>query len=79
VLVVDNLSPYTRDILSCLNKLKVNYTYKKFYEEIDHEISTYESVILSGRSKPSRHINIANINLILECNLLGTPMLGIHG
>jgi GMP synthase (glutamine-hydrolysing) len=77
VLVVDNLSPYTRDILLCLNKLKANYTYKKYYEEIDHEISTYERVILSGRSKPSRHINIANYNLVLECNLLGTPMLGI--
>jgi GMP synthase (glutamine-hydrolysing) len=77
VLVVDNLSPYTRDILLCLNKLKANYTYKKYYEEIDHEISTYERVILSGRSKPSRHINIANFNLVLECNLLGTPMLGI--
>ena len=77
MLVVDNLSPYTRDILLCLNQLKVNYTYKRFYEEINHEANTYESVILSGRSKPSRHINIANINLILECNLLGTPMLGI--
>jgi GMP synthase (glutamine-hydrolysing) len=77
VLVVDNLSPYTRDILLCLNKLKANYTYKKYYEEIDHEISKYERVILSGRRKPSRHINIANFNLVLECNLLGTPMLGI--
>jgi GMP synthase (glutamine-hydrolysing) len=76
VLVVDNLSPYTGDILLCLNKLKANYTYKKFYEKI-HEISTYKGVILSGRSKPSRHINVANFNLVLECSLQGTPLLGI--
>jgi GMP synthase (glutamine-hydrolysing) len=77
VLVVDNLSPYTGDILICLNKLKVNYTYKKFYEKIDHEISTYKGVILSGRSKPSRHTNVANFNLVLECSLQGIPLLGI--
>lgn len=77
VLVVDNLSPYTGDIILCLNKLKASYTYKKFYENINHEISTYKGVILSGRSKPSRHINVANFNLVLECRLQGTPLLGI--
>jgi GMP synthase (glutamine-hydrolysing) len=77
VLVVDNLSPYTKDILLCLRKLKANYEYKKFYENIDHKISSYEKVILSGRSKPSREINTANSKLILKCNLLGVPILGI--
>jgi GMP synthase (glutamine-hydrolysing) len=77
LLVVDNLSPYTGDILLCLKKLKANYTYKKFYEKIDHEISSYERVILSGRSKPSRHINVVNFKLVLECSRHGTPMLGI--
>jgi GMP synthase (glutamine-hydrolysing) len=77
VLVVDNLSPYTGDILLCLNKLKANYTCKKFYEKIDNEISTYEGVILSGRSRPSRHINVANFNLVQGCSLQGTPLLGI--
>lgn len=77
VLVVDNLSPYTGDILLCLDKFKANYTYKKFYEKADREISTYEGVILSGRSKPSRDINVANFNLVLECSLQGTPLLGI--
>jgi GMP synthase (glutamine-hydrolysing) len=77
VLVVDNLSPYTGDILLCLNKLKANYTYKKIYEKMDHDISTYKGIILSGRSKPSRHINVANFNLVLECSLQGTPLLGI--
>jgi GMP synthase (glutamine-hydrolysing) len=77
ILVVDNFSPYIGDILLCLTKLKADYTYKKFYEKIDHEISTYKGVILSGRSKPSRHINVANFNLVRECSLQGTPLLGI--
>lgn len=77
VLVVDNLSPYTKDILLCLKKLKAKYEYKKFYENIDNEISSHEKVILSGRSKPSSEINIANSKLILKCNLLGVPILGI--
>jgi GMP synthase (glutamine-hydrolysing) len=74
---VDNLSPYTGDILICLNKLKANYAYKKFYDKIDHEISTYKGVILSGRSKPSRHINVANFKLVQECSFQDIPLLGI--
>jgi len=77
VLVVDNLSPYTMDILLCLEKLKTNYTYIKFHELKDYKVSSYEKVILSGRSKPSRDINIANSKIIRDCNLIGTHMLGI--
>jgi GMP synthase (glutamine-hydrolysing) len=77
VLVVDNLSPYTKDILLCLKKLNANYEYKKFYENIGHKISSYEKVILSGRSKPSSEINSANSKLVLKCDLLGIPILGI--
>ncbi|MGI8832246.1 MAG: glutamine amidotransferase-related protein [Nitrososphaeraceae archaeon] len=77
VLVVDNISPYTTDILSCLKKLKTNYTYIKFHELNDYKVSSFEKVILSGRSKPSRDINIANSKIIRDCNLSGTHMLGI--
>lgn len=77
VLVVDNLSPYTKDILLCLRKLKANYAYKRFYENIDHKIISYEKVILSGRSKPSREINATNSKLIIKCYQLGVPVLGI--
>lgn len=77
VLVVDNLSPYTTDILSCLEKLKTNYTYIKFHEIKGYKISSYEKVILSGRSKPSRDINIANSKIIRDCNLSGAHILGI--
>ena len=77
VLVVDNLSPYTMEIITCLEKLKTNYTYIKFHELKDYKVSSYEKVILSGRSKPSRDINIANSKIIRDCKLSGTHMLGI--
>ncbi len=77
ILVLDNISPYTKDILLCLKKLKADYTYKKFYENIDRDISSFERVILSGRSRPSREINVANSKLVLKCSLMGIPILGI--
>ena len=58
--MVDNLSPYTRDILLCLERLKTRYTCKKFYEITDYENDSFEKIILSGRSKSSRDTNIAN-------------------
>ena len=77
ILVLDNISPYTKDILFSLKKLKANYECKKFYENIEREISSSERVILSGRSKPSRDINVANSKLVLKCYLRGIPILGI--
>lgn len=77
VLVVDNLSPYTVDILSCLERLKINYTCKKFFEITDYQVDFYEKVILSGRSKARRDTNIANSKIVVNCQLYGTPVLGI--
>jgi GMP synthase (glutamine-hydrolysing) len=77
VLVVDNLSPFTRDILLCLERLKTRYTCKKFYEITDYENDSFEKIILSGRSKPSRDTNIANTKIILNCRHIDTPILGI--
>lgn len=77
VLVVDNLSPYTRDIILCLKKLKANYMYRKFYENIDYESNSYEKVILSGRSKPTKDTNVTNSKLVLKCSLQGIPTMGI--
>ena len=60
VLVVDNLSPYTMEIITCLEKLKTNYTYIKFHELKDYKVSSHKKVLLSGKSKPSREVNVAN-------------------
>lgn len=75
--MVDNLSPYTRDILSCLERLNTNYICKKFHEVIGYQYDLFDKVILSGRSKPGRDTNIANSQIVANCNLYGTPILGI--
>src|ERR671938_1764965 len=77
VLVVDNLSPFTPDILDCLQELSIRYTYRKFSEVFDNDIEGCDKVILSGRRKNSRQINAANSAIIKQCLQGGKPLLGI--
>jgi GMP synthase (glutamine-hydrolysing) len=81
--VVDNLSPFTHDILDCVSKLHEKYIYKK-YSEVDNIIYEkknnnilYDKVILSGRRKNSNEINIANSRIIRYCFQTDKPILGI--
>ena len=77
VLIVDNLSPFTPDILACLDKLDVKYVHKKYSEVSDSDLAACSKVILSGRRKNSREINAANSRIIKLCHNEGKPMLGI--
>lgn len=77
VLVVDNLSPFTPDILDCLGRLGVPYVYKKFSEVSDADLGRCEKVILSGRRKNSKEINAANSRIVRQCHGSGKPLLGI--
>lgn len=77
VLVVDNLSPFTPDILDCLGKLGVRYVYKKFSEVSDSDLAACDKVILSGRRKNSKEINAANSRIVRQCHGGGKPLLGI--
>lgn len=77
VLVVDNLSPFTPDILDCLGRLGISYVYKKFSEVSDSDIARCEKVILSGRRKNSKEINAANSKIVRQCHGGGKPLLGI--
>ncbi len=58
VLVVDNGSPFVKDITLCLDKIGQDYVLKKYYE--DFKVSNFEKVILSGRQKYKKEINSAN-------------------
>jgi GMP synthase (glutamine-hydrolysing) len=77
VLVVDNLSPFTPDILACLGKLGVLHVYRKFSEVSQSDIMGCDKVILSGRRRNSKEINAANSMIIRQCNSTGKPLLGI--
>lgn len=77
VLVIDNLSPFTPDILACLDRLQVQYTYKKFSEVSERDVEKCERAILSGRRKNDPAINATNSRVIMQCRDLDRPLLGI--
>jgi len=77
VLVVDNLSPFTPDIISCLSQHGVSFIYRKFSEVTNTDIEGSEKAILSGRRRSSKEINAANSRIIRKCKDAGKPMLGI--
>lgn len=77
VLVVDNLSPFTPDIISCLGKLAVEYNCIKFSQVLSGDLANYDRVILSGRRKNDPAINAANSRIIRSCHDTGQALLGI--
>lgn len=77
VLVIDNLSPFTPDILACLGRLQAPYVCKKFSEVSEQDVEKSERVILSGRRKNDPAINSTNSQVILQCCKLDKPLLGI--
>jgi GMP synthase (glutamine-hydrolysing) len=77
VLVVDNLSPFTPDILECLGRLGIRYIYKKFSEVSDSDLAWCDRVILSGRRKNSKEINAMNSKIVRQCHGGAKPLLGI--
>jgi len=77
VLVVDNLSPFTPDIVACLAKLGVSHVYRKFSDVSESDLAGCDKVILSGRRKNSKEINAINSMIIRQCHASGKPLLGI--
>jgi GMP synthase (glutamine-hydrolysing) len=77
VLVVDNLSPFTADILTCLSRLDKPRLHKRFSEVSNDDLAQCDKVILSGRRKHSREINLVNSSIIRYCHYRGKPLLGI--
>ena len=77
VLVVDNLSPFTEDILSCICQLDKPYLHKRFSEVSNEDLGQCDKVILSGRRKFSKEINAVNSSIIRYCDYSDKPLLGI--
>jgi GMP synthase (glutamine-hydrolysing) len=77
VLVIDNLSPFTPDILACLDRLRVQYVCRQFSEASHSDVEECDRVILSGRRKNDPAVNAANSRIIMQCYRSGKPLLGI--
>lgn len=77
ILVVDNLSPFTPDILACLDRLGEQYVYRQFSEVMQKDVDECDRVILSGRRKNDPAINSANSRIIMQCQRSGKSLLGI--
>lgn len=77
ILVVDNLSPFTADILTCLGQLDQSHLHKRFSQVSNEDLAQSDKVILSGRRKHSKEINAANSRIIKYCHYRNKPLLGI--
>jgi GMP synthase (glutamine-hydrolysing) len=77
VLVVDNLSPFAPDILSCLGRLDKPYFHRRYLEVSQEDLTNCDKVILSGRRKYSKEINRVNSMIIRYCRYQDKPLLGI--
>jgi GMP synthase (glutamine-hydrolysing) len=79
-LVIDNLSPFTPNILDCLNKLQATYFCRKYFE-VEHSNKgnnkQYDKAIISGRQRNSKEINVINSKIIKYCFENDIPILGI--
>jgi GMP synthase (glutamine-hydrolysing) len=71
------LSPFSPDILSCLDKLGSKYTYKKYSEATQNDLEKCDRVILSGRRRNDQAINAANSRIVKYCHDRDVPLLGI--
>ncbi len=76
-LIVDNHSPFTPNILDCMKVLGENYLCRKFSDAISYQDLHFTRVILSGRRKNSKDINVINSRIIKYCLMINRPILGI--
>lgn len=76
-LVVDNLSPFTPDILACLDTLGATYIRRKYSEVTQGDLEKCTRVILSGRRRNDQTINAANSKIVRHCHDSDVPLLGI--
>ena len=74
---MDNLSPFTPNIQSCLDDLQVDHVRIEFSKITTSDLINSSKVILSGRRKNSKEINSANSRIIRYCYENKKPLLGI--
>jgi GMP synthase (glutamine-hydrolysing) len=77
LLLVDNGSIFTKNLVDFLTKNKVDFVAKPF-EQIEYpEIAKFESFILSGRKHNNKEMNALNSKIINHAISKKKPLLGI--
>lgn len=77
LLVVDNGSIYTKNLLEFLSKLKLPFTSESFERIRPDTLDEYSSFILSGRRKNNKEMNSTNSKIIRFAISKNKPLLGI--
>jgi len=77
LLVVDNGSIYTKNLVNFLSEKKIKFVSQKFDEVNLSDILQFNSFILSGRKKNDRKINAVNSEIIKHAISEKKQLLGI--
>ena len=77
LLVVDNGSIYTKNLIDFLSENKVKFIVSKFDEIDSLDKSEFDSLILSGRIKNSKNMNVINSQIIQNAISERKSLLGI--
>ena len=77
LLLVDNGSVYTKNIIDFLSAKKVPFTTLSYDNIALEKLDKFQSFILSGRRKNNKDMNAINSKIINHVVLEGNPLLGI--
>lgn len=77
LLVLDNGSIYTQNLLDFLDEKKILYKKENPDKFEEPSLEKYDSVILSGRRKNEKRTNLVNSKIITHCILNNKKLLGI--
>lgn len=77
LLLVDNGSVYTKNIINFLSAKKIPFTTLSYDDMVLDKLDNFQSFILSGRRKNNKDMNAINSKIINHAVLEDKPLLGI--
>ena len=77
LLIVNNTSPFVVDIVNIVKDMDIDFECTLYSQVQYNKLSSYDSIILSGRKKYNKETNMQNNKIIEYCNNHNIPLLGI--
>lgn len=77
LLIVNNTSPFVVDIVNTIKDLDIEFECILYSQVQYNKLSSFDSIILSGRKKYNKETNIQNNKIIEYCDNHNVPLLGI--